>query len=90
MIIFLVNIIYDFIFPTTVDIKHSKFQQVEAEAKRIAEDAKRLLETNNQLLSDMQDRRIQLQDLLNRAEAQQQQVLKLYFNHTNFTIITSY
>mgnify|MGYP001397231862 CR=1 FL=1 len=51
-----------------------EINKVEAEAKQIAEDSKRLLETNNQLLADMQNRRIQLEDLLNRAQAQQEQV----------------
>ena len=48
--------------------------QVEAEAKQIAEDANRLLQNHNQLLADMQNRRIQLEDLLNRAQTQQETV----------------
>ena len=70
--------------------------QVEAEAKQIAEDSKRLLETNRQLLADMQNRRIQLEDLLNRAESQQQQVLDslnlIRFNklHTYIIFILSW
>merc|ERR1712156_935240 len=51
-----------------------KARKVEAEAKQIAADANLLLENNNQLLADMQNRRIQLEDLLNRAQTQQQQV----------------
>ena len=59
-------------------------KQVEAEAKQIAEDANRLLENNNQLLADMQNRRIQLEDLLNRAQTQQQQVIEISIFHLKF------
>jgi len=60
----------------TVDNRdlEDKARKVEAEAKQIAADANLLLENNNQLLADMQNRRIQLEDLLNRAQTQQQQV----------------
>ena len=61
-----------------------KCKQVEAEAKQIAADANLLLENNNQLLADMQNRRIQLEDLLNRAQTQQQQVIELSIFHLKF------
>ena len=64
-----------------------KCKQVEAEAKQIAADANLLLENNNQLLADMQNRRIQLEDLLNRAQTQQQQVIELSIFHLKFVNI---
>merc|ERR1719220_1969510 len=41
-------------------------------ANQIKQDANRLIESNVNLLQETQDRRVQLQDLLNRAEDQQQ------------------
>ena len=61
--------------------------QVEAEAKQIAEDANRLLQNHNQLLADMQNRRIQLEDLLNRAQTQQETVWQLRNSISIFRLI---
>lgn len=51
-----------------------KTVKVSKESKRIQDDATRLLYENGQLLTEAQDRRVQLEDLLRRAEAQQQQI----------------
>ena len=61
--------------------------QVEAEAKRISEEARLLLETNTDLLSEMQNRRTQLEDLLGRAQEQQRQVCRFITATLKFIII---
>lgn len=48
--------------------------KVSEEAKRIREEANRLIQTNSQLLQETQDKRVQLEDLLARAEGQQQEL----------------
>ncbi|XP_059094696.1 laminin subunit gamma-1-like isoform X3 [Tigriopus californicus] len=48
--------------------------KVSKESKRIQDDATRLLYENGQLLTEAQDRRVQLEDLLRRADAQQRQI----------------
>lgn len=59
-------------------VENEKFEdqanKVQREARRIREDAQRLIESNAQLLKDTQERRAQLEDLLARAEVQQQQL----------------
>ena len=48
--------------------------KIEAEAVRIRKEAQRLIDENRGLIQETQDRRVQLEDLLLRAETQQQQV----------------
>ena len=45
-----------------------------AEARRIQEEAQRLIAENQNLLREAQDSRVQLEDLLRRAEQQQQSI----------------
>ena len=58
----------------TVDEENIEKQanRVQEEAKRIKEEAQRLIESNVQLLQETQDKRFELEDLLGRAEIQQQ------------------
>ena len=48
--------------------------KVNRDARRIQEEAQRLISENEELLLAAQDKRVELEDLLNRAENQQQQV----------------
>ena len=48
--------------------------KVNRDARRIQEEAQRLISENEELLLAAQDKRVVLEDLLNRAENQQQQV----------------
>ena len=48
--------------------------RVQQEAERIREEAERLIQENSMLLQDTQNRRVELEDLLNTAEDQQQQL----------------
>lgn len=58
----------------TIDDENIEKQanRVKEEANRIKDEANRLIQSNMNLLTEAQDRRVQLEDLLNNAEGQQQ------------------
>ncbi len=56
------------------EVLEARATKIDYEAERIEQEARRLIEENAALLSEAADRRVTLQDLLSRAQAQQKLV----------------